>query len=85
MTFTSVHYFGSRYNNDELKVYLWVLFKEYDTSNNRFEEHRGFSIPHVININVKDDNFEIISYDIPKDGSLYKDSIKDLFPIIPTA
>lgn len=81
MTFTSVHYFGSRYNNDELKVYLWALFSEYDTSNNRFEEHRGFSIPHVININVKDDNFEIISYDIPKDGSFYKNSITELFPI----
>lgn len=81
MTFTSIHYFGSRYNNDELKVYLWALFSEYDTSNNKFEEHQGFSIPHVITVNVKDDAFEIKGSEIPKDGSYYKKSIEEMFPV----
>jgi len=81
MTFMSTYYFGNRYNNDKLEVYVWVMFSEYDTSNGNFKEYSGYSIPHVVTVNTKDDKFEIISSKIPKDGSEYSKSIRDMFPL----
>jgi len=81
MTFMSTHYFGDRYNDEKLEVYLWVMFSEYDTSSGKFEEYSGYSIPHVITVNTKNDAFEIIKYEIPKDGSEYKNSINSMFPL----
>lgn len=81
MTFMSTHYFGSRFNDDKLKVYLWVRFSEYDTKDGKFEEYSSYSVPHVITINMSDDFFEIIGIEIPKDGAEYKKSIKSMFPI----
>lgn len=81
MTFMSTHYFGSRFNNDKLKVYLWVRFSEYDTKDGKFEEYSGYSIPYVVTINTVDDSFEIINIEIPKDGSEYIKSIKNMYPI----
>lgn len=81
MTFMSTHYFGNRYNDDKLEVYLWVRFSDYDTTNGKFEEGSGYSIPYVVVVNTKDDAFEIISHQIPKDGSEYKKSINDMFPL----
>lgn len=60
MTFTSTHYFGSRYNNDRLEVYMWVFFSEYDTSNDKFDVYKEIDTPYVIVINTKDEKFEII-------------------------
>ncbi|MBQ7136722.1 MAG: hypothetical protein IJO43_01940 [Bacilli bacterium] len=81
MTFMSTHYFGNRYNNDKLEVYVWVMFSEYDTSNGSFKEYSGYSIPHVVTVNTKDGKFEITGSTIPKDGSYYSKSIKSMFPL----
>lgn len=81
MTFMSTHYFGNRFNDDKLEVYLWVRFSEYDTKDGKFEEYSGYSIAHKITINTKDDSFEIIECEIPKDGSEYIKSIKEMYPL----
>lgn len=81
MTFTSTHYFGDRYNDDQLEVYLWAMFSEYDTKDNKFESYTESSMPWVIIVNTKDEQFEIIDYKMPKDGNQYKQSIKNMFPI----
>jgi len=81
MTFMSTHYFGNRFNDDELEVYLWVRFSEYDTKDGKFEEYSGYSIAHKITINTKDDLFKIIDCEIPKDGSEYTKSIKEMYPL----
>lgn len=81
MTFMSTHYFGNRYNDEVLEVYLWVRFSEYDTSGGKFEEHSAYSIPHVVKINTKDGDFEIIDCQIPKDSNEYVKSIKKMYPL----
>ena len=81
MTFTSTHYFGSRFNDDKLEIYLWVMFSEYDTSDGKFEEHSSISVPYLIVVNTKDGKFEIISHEIPKDGNEYKNSINSMYPL----
>jgi len=81
MTFMSTHYFGNRFNDDRLEVYLWVRFSEYDTKDGKFEEYSGYSIAHKVTINIKDGAFEIIGYEIPKDGSEYIKSIKEMYPL----
>lgn len=81
MTFTSTHYFGDRYNDDKLEVYLWVMFSEYDTRDGKFEQYQSISVPYVITINTLDDTFEITKYETVKDGSEHKNSINKLFPM----
>lgn len=81
MTFMSTHYFGNRFNDDKLEVYLWVRFSEYDTKDGKFEEYSGYSIPHVVIINTKDDSFEIINIETPKDENEYINSIKEMYPL----
>lgn len=81
MTFTSTHYFGDRYNDDKLEVYLWIMFSEYDTSDGKFELHASLSIPCAVIINTKDDAFDVIDYKIPEDGNKYSKSINKLFPV----
>lgn len=80
MTFMSTHYFGDRYNDEKLEVYLWVMYSEYDTSDGKFEEYSGYSIPHVVIVNTKDDVFEIVETKTPKDGNEYTKSINSMFP-----
>ncbi len=80
MTFLSTYYFGDRYNDDILKVYLWVMYDEYNDTTNSFEHSFGISLPYVIIINTSDDKFEITDYekvDLDKNTK----SLNELVPI----
>lgn len=84
MTFTSTHYFGSRYNNDVLEVYMWVFFSEYDTSNGKFDIYQEINAPYVIVINTKDEKFEIIDSWVLKEkveSKVYNERISKRFPL----
>ncbi len=81
MTFLSTYYFGDRYNNDKIEVYLWVMYDEYIANNNLFEQYQSFSNPYVITIDVANDQFKIINYKVPDDGNLYRSSINKMFPL----
>lgn len=81
MTFLSTYYFGDRFNDDKLEVYVWVLYHEYTENNNELELEQSSSIPYLITIDTSGDEYKIISYEIPKDGNEYKKSINKMFPI----
>ena len=77
MTFASTYYFGSRLNNDELNVYLWTVFEEYDVQDDLFLLNKEINNASIITIDVSDDKFEITSYTIlDNDNDIKKD-----FPI----
>ena len=77
MTFASTYYFGSRLNNDELDVYLWTIFEEYDVQDNLFLLNKEINNASIITIDVSDDKFEITNYTILDNDS----DIKKDFPI----
>lgn len=81
MTFLSTYYFGDRFNDDKLEVYLWVIFEEYIDKAGTLEKLSATSMPYVIIIDTTNDEYKIIDYKIPKDGNKYKTSIKEMFPI----
>ncbi len=75
MTFLSTYYFGDRFNDDKLTVYLWVLYDEYISSATTFEKYRQINAPYKIVIDTSNDQFKIIDYTLADNNNL------DLFPI----
>lgn len=61
-------------------VYSWVLEESYYLNNNEIVQDSGSSIPHKFIIERNDDNYKVIDYMIPRDGSLYQKDMKVLFP-----
>ena len=63
--------------DDETYVYIWALVESYYVQDGKLISNGGYSIPHKFIIK---DN-EIIDYKIPRDGSEYSKSIKEIFPL----
>jgi len=64
MTFLSTYYFGNRYNDEKLNVYLWVMFDEYVVNTTEFEFYKGTNEAYKLVINMSDDKFEIIEHEL---------------------
>ena len=77
MTFASTYYFGDRLNNDEIDVYLWTVFEEYDVKDNLFSLNKEINDASILTIDVSDDKFEIIDYKVIDDNK----EIEKTFPI----
>ena len=58
-------------------MYIWALVESYYVQDGKLISNGGYSIPHKFIIK---DN-EIIDYKIPRDGSEYSKSIKEIFPL----
>ena len=61
-------------------VYSWVLEESYYLDSNEILQESGSSIPYKFIIERNDDNYKVIDYKIPRDGSLYLKDMKTLFP-----
>ena len=61
-------------------VYSWVLEESYYLDNNKILQDSGSSIPYKFIIERNDDDYKVIDYKIPRDGSLYQKDMKVLFP-----
>lgn len=81
MTFLSTYYFGDRFNDDKLEVYVWVLYEEYTDNSGELKLEQSSSIPYLINIDTSSNEYKIIGYEMPNDGNEYKKSINKMFPI----
>lgn len=81
MTFLSTYYFGDRFNDDKLEVYVWVLYEEYTDNSGELKLEQSSSIPYLINIDTSSNEYKIIGYETPRDGNEYKKSIDKMFPI----
>ena len=57
-------------------AYMWILEEAYYVENGEVKSGSGSSMAYKI----KFVNEEVDSYEIPKDGSEYTDSIKEMFP-----
>ena len=75
--FTDIARLGIKEKDDETYVYIWALVESYYVQDGKLISNGGYSIPHKFIIK---DN-EIIDYKIPRDGSEYSKSIKEIFPL----
>ncbi len=75
--FTDIARLGIKEKDDETYVYIWALVESYYVQDGKLIQNSGYSIPHKF---VIKDN-EIIDYKIPRDGSEYLESIKEIFPL----
>lgn len=68
--------FGITSDNNYKYVYMWILEESHYLDNNEVKKSESSSMAYKFTFK---DN-EIIKYELPKDGSEYEQSIKDLFP-----
>lgn len=68
--------FGIEEKGNKKIAYMWILEEEYYMENNEIESGEGSSMPYKFVF----ENNEVISYQVPSDGSEYGPSIKRIFP-----
>lgn len=73
---------GTRTNGNATHVYAVVYYTEYllDDDAKLIKDRNGSHMPTVISVTQNDGKYSVLDYRVPKDGALYRDSIKDMFP-----
>lgn len=67
-------------NKKLYNVYIWALEKSFYLKNDVITEDSGSSIPYLFVVERDDDNYKVLDYRIPRDGSLYSTDMKNIFP-----
>lgn len=68
--------FGISQKDNEKYAYMWILEESYYLENGEIKTGSGSSMPYKI----KFVNNKVTDFEIPKDGSYYVSSIRDMFP-----
>ena len=74
-------YLSEEIRKDKLYyIYAWVVDSKYYVVNNELKESSGSSIPYMFKVEKMNDEFEVIDYQFPRDGSYYVDDMNNIFP-----
>lgn len=68
--------FGIKDKDNKKYVYMYILEESYYVKNEKLRSSERSCIPYKFTF----ENNEVINYEIPKDGSEYENSIKEMFP-----
>ncbi len=68
--------FGIEEKGNKKYAYMWIIEEEYYVENYQVKSGEGSSMPYKFVF----ENNEVISYQVPRDGSEYGPSIKKIFP-----
>ena len=71
--------FGTSELDGIISVYMWSYFNGFNKSTG-VETISGHSLPAVIRLSKNEENYSVIEYIEPQDGSLYKSSLEKMFP-----
>jgi hypothetical protein len=71
--------YGTNESDGVINVYMWSYYGGFNKSNG-IENQAGHSLPAVIRLSKKEENYSVIEYIEPQDGSLYQSSLKKMFP-----
>lgn len=71
---------GKETSGDLTTVYLWALYKEYSKEDELKVETASHLLT-AITVKKEQENYSLVEYWIPADGSSYSDSIKEKVPI----
>jgi hypothetical protein len=62
------------------KIFIWAYMQEFYKKDGKIEPGTGWSVPLVLNIEKINGNATIKSHNAPRDGELYSEDTKKLFP-----
>ena len=71
---------GKEKQGDKTTVYMWVLYEEY-SNDNGLNVETGSHLLTAITVEKDGDNYKLVEYWTPEDGSLYKDSVMEKVPM----
>ncbi|MGM0846430.1 MAG: hypothetical protein ACQEUT_15755 [Bacillota bacterium] len=71
--------YGTSETNGVLTVYLWSYYNGFNKTT-ATESQAGHSLPAVIKLKKVGDEYKVVKYSEPQDGSSYSPSLKKLFP-----
>lgn len=74
--FTDYKGFGIEEKDNKKYAYMWILEESYYVKNGKLRSSEGSSMPYKFTF----ENDDVIDYEIPKDGTYYESSIRDMFP-----
>lgn len=66
--------------NNKYNVYAWVLTGNYYLENSEIKQDSGSSIPYKFEVTFVNDKYIVTDSKIPRDGSLYTEDMKNIFP-----
>jgi len=66
--------------NKEYNIYAFVLEEKYFLENDSIKKDSGAAIPYKFTVKNINDTFVVTDSRIPRDGSYYKDDMKNIFP-----
>lgn len=64
---------------NKIFVYAWIVMETYYEENNEIKQNSGSSIPYKIELTKENDEYVLMNYEIPRDGSYYAKDMKNLF------
>ena len=71
--------YGTNESDGVISVFMWSYYGGFNKSTG-IENQAGHSLPAVIRLRKKEENYSVIEYTEPQDGSLYQSSRKKMFP-----
>lgn len=77
-TLVAVEILGSHKGKEE--VYIWALIEEYSFGQFGAKVKSGASLPFVLEVDSGDDGFAVTGSRMPRDGSMFSEDVKDMFP-----
>jgi hypothetical protein len=61
------------------RLYLWIVCQEYHRTNQKLEQGTGGSFPVALTIRTENEKVEVLSHQIPRDGSYYAPDLEAIF------
>lgn len=71
--------YGTSEKDGVITVYMWSLMEGYNKATGTDVE-TGQSVPVVIRLSEKDENYSVVEYTESEDGSEYSSSLEEMFP-----
>lgn len=66
--------------NSHYNIYAWVQEEKYYLEDNEIKQESGSSIPYKFEVKYIDNEYVVTDSRIPRDGSLYAEDMKNIFP-----
>lgn len=79
-SFVAMKIYSIKEKDDEFYAYAWVVNEKWYEKNTKIIKDTGSSIPYKFTLIKQNGVFSVTNAEIPRDGSLYYEDMKKLFP-----
>lgn len=71
---------GTEGTGEAIKEYVWTVCEEYYVSDGNIRRGTGVMLPVALTLKEQGDGTRIISHKAPRNGTLYANDVRELFP-----